>query len=1417
MNYKSFFLFFFFLFIVSIKAQTTYFIKYKDYVSKNVIAEKVRTKQIVPAGSNFILASDPHTVNYLAHGMAKNIESLSRIITVTFDSPVDSNSFKQLSFVDPDIDFIQPARTYKMDLIPNDSLASEQWALAKIDAYDAWDITTGSDTVLLGIIDTGIDYRHPDLINKMWENPGETGTDSQGRDKRYNGIDDDNNGFIDDYRGWDFTNREGFPFDSTDGDFVNWDNNPLDTIPGQFGFHGTFVAGIAGAEFNNLTGIAGVAPNIKLMNIRAFDNTGNGGEDDVAAAILYAVQMGAKVINMSFGDNSFSYILKDVIQYAYAQGVVLVGSSGNSNSEDPHYPSGYSEVICVGSSTDQDYRSSTSNYGSTLDLVAPGSDILSTDLGGGYVHASGTSAATPYVAGTAALILSLHNYTNEEVKQILKSTSDDIGEQGWDIYTGAGRLNTYNAVKVNAPAVIRFEHPLQDFSTYQDSLQIYATLLTPYFVNYKLDYGYGLNPNSWTHLIENGQNQFTNKMIYNLDLSQLPDSVYTLRLLVNLNNGSTTEERVNFYIIRHAPNAILVNLGPSFYGNKTTILASVYTDQPCVTRLYYRKAGTTSPFSFLTLDGFNVNNQFVSYLHYGFIPKEVVDQNSSYEVYLQAENLVGLKTTIINPNNPRDSIFVIPTTFKTNISGETVLPYSLPNGSLYENPTNFLSSDSNEVLLGNSTSDYYTYLYKMHNGSLVKTDSILSKIPVSTGDFNNDGKIDMLSNFVGAGYIQEQYSNSSFNLQTKFSDTTGAFWPALAEDLDGDGKEDVLSFDYSGDTSIVVWRFNNDLSFKDSTNLQNFTPKRYNANFLGFPHAAITDMNKNGRKEIWIADQDGDLFSYESNGSGGYNKFMQDSTFFMSSAEFLTAGDYDGDGTKELAVLLQSIDADIAPFYLLNIYKYNQGSLDLMYQQSFIDPAAEFGGGGVFRKIENSIRFADIDNDGKDELILFVFPYSYIFKYNNNQNEIISYKNNINSNSIFVGDLNQNGIKEVGFQSNNGIKFSEFAVSNKTPTPYNFAGYSTDSNKVYLSWEGEGVQFYIYRGTNKDSTDFLDLSTTNSFIDNSVNNNKNYFYKIQAFDPTKPNELSDLSSPIKIYVHSPAKMISAQSNSIKSVLVKFDQKMNITINNLRAFKVINVGYPKSITAASEYSYLVSFDKGLPVGQNKITLNNLRDLYNSPVIVDTVTFNVDSTLQKDEFYVSNFAIVDPFKIKITFNLDVDENTIKNVSNYTFDPDNKVGSVDIDSKDNKIIYLNLDGNKPVGSIGKIYKLRLQNLKSSVETGNLEINSGAGSYIVLETYAKDLSGVYVYPNPARMGEGISKITFANLPQKAKITIFNLNGKQLYNLEESNGDGGADFNLKDISGNTLNSGVYIFRIVRLDNSGNEVEEKVGKFAVIR
>jgi subtilisin family serine protease len=1407
MKYNFLFSLLIIVFCSSLYAQNIYFIKYKSSVPKEEIESKVVGDQFIPSGVQLQVDAELEDVSYLAKGIVKEDDVLGRIVKLTFRDDIDESAILQLQNIDASIEYIQKAAEYKLDFIPNDSLISEQWSLEKIRAFDAWEKTQGSDTVLLGVIDTGIDYDHPDLKNKIYQNPGETGLDNQGNDKRSNNIDDDNNGFVDDYRGWDFTDRVGFPFDTSGGDYLYWDNDPKDENG-----HGSFIAGITGAQTINLTGIAGAAPNIKLVNLRAFDPAGYGEEDDVAAAILYAVQIGVKVLNMSFGDNAFSLVLKDVIQFAYSRNMVLVGSAGNSGSPNPHYPSGYSEVICVGNSTIEDFVASNSNYGSTLDMVAPGTQILTTAINNNYSTINGTSASTPHVAATAALILSIQNFTNEEVKQILKSTTDDIGEPGWDIRSGAGRLNMFKALTVVAPSVIKFNHPRQDFATLDDTLIINGTVLSGLFSHYNLSYGKGLNPNDWTLLIENGLNQISNENIYTLGLSNLPDTVYCLRLVVLLTNGRTLEERVNFFINRTPPVAELVSIGPAFYGDKTTILAAMATDEPTVTRMYYRRLGVTD-FNFVTLDGFTINNQFVKYLHYGFIPKQLVEQNSAYEVYFEAENLVGLKT-IVNNNGQNYSIV---TNYDAEYAAETMMPFFLPAGSLFEDAVSITSNDFNEIYLRELSNSRVSSLYKLNINSFEFIDTLSDRIVRDFGDFNKNGLIDLLTYFVRDGFIYEQQTQNSSNFTQKFSDETGTFWPVMAEDIDGDNITEIVVVD--SDTSVKIWEVNNDLSLSSSQNLYNFTAPYFGFNVLDSPNGVVADIDNDGTDEIWFVDVDGDIFSHNIIGPNSYQPGDIIITEFIGSSAFITAGDYNGDSVDELAVLLHSFDPfDIAPFYRLVVFNRLGGVTNVLYDQVLIDAASEFT--SSFQRSENSIRFEDIDLDGQDELIVFVFPYSYIFKDFFGSDKIIYYKENINSNSIFVGDLNFNNVPEVAFPTDNGINFYEFTVSNKASTPYNLSGFSIDATTVALEWQGSADQYYIYRGTSPENLMLIDSVFVAQFTDINLNTNQYYYYAVQAFDLAKPDPYSNLSSVLDVYSHIPGEVETVTPTSSKTLTVRFTEKMSNTIENLQAFELMSEGFlepviPNSISPANQFSYLLTFRENIPIGSNQLYVNDLKDLFGSPILSDVIEFMMDSLLASPEFFISSFKILDPYTVRLDFNLDVDEISALNLSNYSFDPDNKVSSVSIGSN-KKSITLNLKGQKPIGSIGREYVLRLNNIRSSTETGNVPINEGAGSYIVLTSFANDLSEVYVYPNPVNVSKN-EVITFANLPRYAKITIWSISGTKINEIEESDGNGGISYNLKDFNGGNISSGIYFYRIVMLDEAKDEKEEKLGKFAVIK
>jgi len=298
---------------------------------------------------------------------------------------------------------------------------------ADIDAPEAWDIQTGNPNTVIGVIDTGVDYNHPDLVDNIWTNPGEIGGD---------GIDNDNNGYIDDVRGWDFAYN---------------DNDPMD-VHG----HGTHVSGTIAAKGNNSVGVTGVAWNAKIMPLKFLNDIGSGRTSNAILALNYATANGIKITNNSWGGGPDSQGLRDAINSAGQQGALFIAAAGNGSQNTditPLYPASYnlSNIISVASTDHNDalsiFNNGGSNYGLTsVDLGAPGSDIYSTTPGGTYGYKSGTSMASPHVAGGAALVWSQNpNWTAQQVKNRLLDTTDAIPALSGRTVSG-GRLNLYNAL-----------------------------------------------------------------------------------------------------------------------------------------------------------------------------------------------------------------------------------------------------------------------------------------------------------------------------------------------------------------------------------------------------------------------------------------------------------------------------------------------------------------------------------------------------------------------------------------------------------------------------------------------------------------------------------------------------------------------------------------------------------------------------------------------------------------------------------------------------------------------------------------------------------------------------------------------------------------------------------------------------------
>ncbi len=332
----------------------------------------------------------------------------------------------------PDVEYAELNYIVSVNSTPNDPLFPFQWSANKMNAPGAWDIYTGSSQTIVAVVDTGVDYNHRDLQDNIWVNEVElNGT---------KGVDDDENGYVDDIYGYNFIYNSSDPID---------DNG-----------HGTHCAGIIAAEGDNSLDITGVCWNTKIMALKFLGSLGEGSLADAVHAIYYAVANGADVISNSWGAADESKSLKDAIDYAYSQGVIIVASAGNDDySDSPRYPAGYENVISVAATDSNDNKWSFSNYGDWVDIAAPGVDVLSLRAAGTSTDtsydqytaiSSGTSIACPHIAGACALLLSANPLmTYDEVYGILMRTADPIAP---GICLSDGRVNLSEAMHAVVPS-----------------------------------------------------------------------------------------------------------------------------------------------------------------------------------------------------------------------------------------------------------------------------------------------------------------------------------------------------------------------------------------------------------------------------------------------------------------------------------------------------------------------------------------------------------------------------------------------------------------------------------------------------------------------------------------------------------------------------------------------------------------------------------------------------------------------------------------------------------------------------------------------------------------------------------------------------------------------------------------------------
>jgi Subtilase family/Bacterial Ig-like domain (group 3)/FG-GAP-like repeat len=883
------------------------------------------------------------------------VPEISRTYILEFAQMSDQVKARTLQRLkaDPEVEFVEPERTFTISQIPNDPFLSSSgtwgqpygdlWGLPAINAPAAWDTAQG-DGVVVAVIDTGVDYNHPDLAGNIWTNPNEVPG---------NFLDDDGNGFTDDFHGWNFVNNTNDPID---------DNG-----------HGTHVAGTIAAEGNNGIGVIGVAWHAKIMPLKGFDSSGTGFDFTVAPAIMYAANNGADVINASwdsFNSNiqvfGNSQTIEEAIQYAASLGVVFVASAGNSSQDASNFfPANSPEAITVASSGPFGNFSFFSNFGPRIDVTAPGEDILSLQAANtfqgfpvtdGYVRMTGTSMAAAHVSGVAALILSGNpSYTAEQVKQIIRVSSTSVP---FDPRFSSGMLNAAAAVTTPAPLDTKITG-VQFGASPIDPITILGSAQGNGFASYLLEYGAGTQPFFFTPFFSSVTP--ASGTLGQLDPSNLSDGVYTIRLTAFNTNGNAFIDTTQFTLVlctitnpvpgappasstAYKAGVLLPITGTAIIGGFQNFVVEWSpngTDQWQTGGITLVGSGTTPIVNGQIATWDTAAAAQAGFTQPGFYQiRLTVNGNISEQMFTQ----IYLEPDLISPAFP--ALFDLSPYFvnsgvvpASNADGSLRLIMASPNQGVdpaaswvfnldgsFQKTTLSSFGSNHQPAAGNldglpgdeavvSDTNVIRVIHPDNSFELftpgVNVD--LSNVPLLLDDLNNDFQLESIT--VGSDFNNntayvfawkpdgQQAAGFPIQVQDNHGLLKGSFnhTRVIAGDFDGDGLKDILVQEGLTSTSYTLRLFNHD-----------GTPKPFNAPELtGVPFAmAAADLDHNGKLETILANYNGflptqaTLHVFQPDGSErpGWPVDVSASNGNGSSLASIAVGDFRRDGHEEIVL-----------------------------------------------------------------------------------------------------------------------------------------------------------------------------------------------------------------------------------------------------------------------------------------------------------------------------------------------------------------------------------------------------------------------------------------------------------------------------------------------------------------------------------
>ena len=1162
----------------------------------------------------------------------KSNPNLERIYLLRFQIPVDLHTIKASYAVHPLIEAVEfnyVRQTQASEIIPNDPRFEEQWNLSLIDMPGAWAIEKGNPEVIIAVVDTGFDYTHEDLASQTWVNVDEIPD---------NGIDDDNNGYIDDVHGWDFSQMP-----SSDGNenSQNGDNDPIDESG-----HGTHVAGIIGATVDNDVGIAGIAWNCTLMPIRGAGVAGIR-DNRSASAIVYAVNNGARVINMSWGGRERSFVLRDAVDYAYARGVLMIAASGNESEGDSIFPAGYRKVISVAATEQHKQKFYQSNFGASIDIGAPGNVILSTHINNRYRTLSGTSMATAHVSGVAGLIISKRpSLTHEEVRQILISTADPITES--PELVGAGNLNAARALMASSSLRAHILSP-ETHSGGSNQIEFVGTAGGFKFDTWQLLYGLSAVPTAFQPINAPSQQQKTSESLLVWETSAVAEGLYTVRLEVSSVEGKLLRDEVVVSVDRTPPQVRNVKVQNQITRGNYATVVSWSTDDFTINTLSQRAREATAPFRPIEENSASREHFFSLSLGTG-----------SYDLFITSRNDVGLETVEDNGGKFYRAEAI---SGAVSPNGFVETSTTLPPMHLASVTADFDRDGRIEIvglpIAADSVSGIEVHERTAAGVYQLQYTSAIDAKPLAIDDTDGDGLLEILCGTRERVFLLESMTQNGY--PEKIIWETRFLSSGQIVDLDGDGRKEIVGADNFNDSIRIFENRGND-SYDEMLVIKNETA---GSNVFG-EQFAIGDFNGNGIPELVTGDSEGELFVYESVGDNMLIETWR-IKLDVEDAYQLSAGDLTGDGIPEFVVGGTVLEPDLPS--MLPRWKY--------YVFTAFPPAGttlQTGGSGVshyqsiwsqvitpFHLKGNSVAIGDVDGDMQDELVILANPSIYVFKWMGNLNGTQTSSNFVpiwhheawETPRLFLADLNRDTFSELYFNNEeNLLIFAHVYASNPNSVvniqPYGVSATPFSTRAVRIDWETpeDAVSYTVYRAigdSDEVPSDFEAIAEDLDFVgflDRKVTKDITYWYAVSA--KNEAGIESAKSEPVSVTPRTPPKLIAAAYIRHNQVAVTYDKQMGSSAGNPRFYLLRE---PKQLAGTNPISVirdrmgtraLLTFRTAdlVPGRTYEITVSDVRDTDRNPIdlLEATQTFDVPPETDFDDFKDFSKARVYPNPVR-----------------------------------------------------------------------------------------------------------------------------------------------------------------------------------------